>query len=63
MPLRLRLDLLMVRSKVNGSAVEDVEGVVYVVKKAGFFQIINRVRCGKLYDEFEAIERKNRIYK
>lgn len=51
---RLRLKLIN-SSIVDSSAVEEVEGVVSVVEKAGFFQIIIGLDVDKVYAEFEKL--------
>jgi PTS system beta-glucosides-specific IIC component len=54
---RLRLKLIN-SSIVDRSAVEEVEGVVSVVEKAGFFQIIIGLDVDKVYAEFEKLTGK-----
>lgn len=54
---RLRLKLVN-SSIVDRSAVEEVEGVVSVVEKAGFFQIIIGLDVDKVYAEFEKLTGK-----
>ncbi|MDT2738842.1 PTS transporter subunit EIIC [Enterococcus canintestini] len=51
---RLRLTLKDT-SKANDKEVEDIDGVVNVINKAGQYQLLIGTEVPKLYDEFEAL--------
>ncbi|MGM0216155.1 PTS transporter subunit EIIC [Enterococcus sp. AZ109] len=51
---RLRLTLRDT-SKADDQAVEDIDGVINVVNKAGQYQLLIGTEVPKLYDEFEAL--------
>ena len=55
---RLRLTLKDT-SKADDQAVENIDGVINVINKAGQYQLLIGTEVGKLYDEFESLVKGN----
>ncbi|WP_137665043.1 PTS transporter subunit EIIC [Enterococcus hulanensis] len=55
---RLRLTLKDT-SKADDQAVENIDGVINVINKAGQYQLLIGTEVGKLYDEFEPLVKGN----
>lgn len=55
---RLRLTLKDT-SKADDQAVENIDGVINVINKAGQYQLLVGTEVGKLYDEFEPLVKGN----
>lgn len=57
---RLRLTLHDT-AKADDQAVENIDGVINVINKAGQYQLLIGTEVGKLYDEFEPLVKGNEI--
>ena len=55
---RLRLTLHDT-AKADDQAVENIDGVINVINKAGQYQLLIGTEVGKLYDEFEPLVKGN----
>ncbi|VTT37034.1 PTS system, beta-glucoside-specific IIABC component [Enterococcus casseliflavus] len=58
---RLRLTLHDT-AKADDQAVENIDGVINVINKAGQYQLLIGTEVGKLYDEFEPLVKGDEIY-